>query len=385
MTERFDIIIAGAGPAGSSAAIRLAQAGFKCLIIEKAEFPRHKLCGEFVSPECIPLLAELGVAVDAVLPAKINRTTFYAASGSSFTVPSGVFGTGGQAIGLSRKSLDSMLLNKAIEVGSAFLAGTVTGVLSKSSSGISGLRVKTADRDQVELTSDLYLDATGRTRSIARHLDADQSKHGVRAGSIALKAHVRHAEVPNDSCEIYAFRGGYGGCNAVEDGLHNVCFIVSAKTAKALKTDPEDIFRRVFLSNRRAAAVLASAKIESRWIAVPVDNYGLAEPAPAANVLAVGDSSAFIDPFTGSGILVALQTGRLAARMIAAFQNERSDRLVSEYSIEHRALLDRRMKLSAWLRLAAFSPMFGNAVAGALSISPRLASLLARSTRGPSG
>src|SRR3954468_1773283 len=105
---KFHAIIVGAGPAGSSCAIRLANKGLKVLIAEQKSFPRAKLCGEFISPECIDHFAELGV-LDEILSSggtSIDRTIFYSRNGRSITVPSEWLLSGSRAIGLSRARMD---------------------------------------------------------------------------------------------------------------------------------------------------------------------------------------------------------------------------------------------------------------------------------------
>src|SRR6185369_8181151 len=117
MTIRYDVAIAGAGPAGSAAAIYLATSGFKVLLLEQKNFPRPKLCGEFISPECQTHFEKLGAAavMEQSAPAKITRTSFYARKGRHVDVPSSFFG--GVALGLSRATMDHNLLERAREVG----------------------------------------------------------------------------------------------------------------------------------------------------------------------------------------------------------------------------------------------------------------------------
>src|SRR5213083_535290 len=113
MSEQFDydVIIAGGGPAGSSAAIHLATRGARVLLAEQKKFPRAKLCGEFISPECASQFERLGV-VDRMLaarPARLTETVFYSRRGRSVNVPSEWFGAGGVALGLSRAEMDERL------------------------------------------------------------------------------------------------------------------------------------------------------------------------------------------------------------------------------------------------------------------------------------
>ena len=79
MTVRYDAAVVGAGPAGSAAAILLARAGRKVLLVEKDTFPRHKVCGEFLSSDALPLLERLGAlrAVEAHGPERIGRGSFH--------------------------------------------------------------------------------------------------------------------------------------------------------------------------------------------------------------------------------------------------------------------------------------------------------------------
>src|SRR5215475_12250063 len=97
----YDVIIAGGGPAGTSAAIHLANSGARVLLAEQKKFPREKLCGEFISPECLPHFDQLGVRerMLAAVPAKLSETVFYSRLGNSVSVPSSWFGASGLALG----------------------------------------------------------------------------------------------------------------------------------------------------------------------------------------------------------------------------------------------------------------------------------------------
>src|ERR671926_546520 len=101
----FDAIIVGGGPAGSSGAIHLAARGARVLLAERERFPREKLCGEFISPECLAHFRRLGVleSMESAGGAEVSETVFYAPSGRALSVPSEWFGGGSRAaLGLSR-------------------------------------------------------------------------------------------------------------------------------------------------------------------------------------------------------------------------------------------------------------------------------------------
>src|SRR6188472_3255882 len=108
--DKYDAVIIGAGPAGSSCAIRLAKTGLKVLLAEQKKFPRSKLCGEFISPECLAHFAELGVLDEMSRGGGVSlkRTVFYARSGRCVSVPSEWLASGSLAIGLSRSQMDQV-------------------------------------------------------------------------------------------------------------------------------------------------------------------------------------------------------------------------------------------------------------------------------------
>ncbi|MGB8507452.1 MAG: FAD-dependent oxidoreductase, partial [Pyrinomonadaceae bacterium] len=129
----YDVVIAGGGPAGASAAIHLAQKGVRVLLAEQKKFPREKLCGEFISPECLEHFARLGVLEEMTCAggSELAQTIFYTASGRSVSVSSEWFGSGMRgALGLSRAEMDDKLLKRARGVGVEVLEeATVAGLL----------------------------------------------------------------------------------------------------------------------------------------------------------------------------------------------------------------------------------------------------------------
>src|SRR5437899_1850911 len=145
----YDVIIAGGGPAGASAAIHLATRGARVLLVEQKKFPRAKLCGEFISPECSPHFERLGVAEQmfAANPAKLTETVFYSRQGKSVRVPSAWFGANGVALGLSRAEMDDRLLRRASEAGAHVLEDTQVTNLLYDDAAVKGVVVKQGGRE----------------------------------------------------------------------------------------------------------------------------------------------------------------------------------------------------------------------------------------------
>ena len=377
-----DVLVAGAGPAGSSIAIRLAAAGLRVILIEQKRFPRAKLCGEFISPECLPHFADLGVIDKLQTNAvSIDRTVFYARDGKSVVVPSEWFSTGSPAMGLSRAEMDARLLDRARDLGIEVREESHVSGLLTAKDTVRGVRIRNGLGKPIELGSGLVVDATGRTRALAREIDRSHGQPARRASFVAFKAHLQNADVNAADCEIYAYRGGYGGCSHVENGLSNLCFIVSADLAKAFGSDATELMRKVVFTNRRAASAMKNASVVGEWLAVPIENYGRTDLAPAEGLLTVGDAAGFIDPFTGSGILLALESSKVLAEVIAKRRSGTFALLAADYEQRYRAIFNRRLRISAMVRRVAFVPFLAETVIRILSLSNGLTRCLARATR----
>lgn len=385
-THNFDVIIAGAGPAGSSAAIHLARSGVRVLLVEQKKFPRAKLCGEFISPECEKHFDNLGVAaaMSASHPAAITETIFYSPRGHHITVPSSWFG-GPAALGLSRAVMDDVLLRRAQACNVMVLEGATITEPLVSGTQVRGVKLR-EDGHEHEYFAPLTIDATGRTRFLTKKLYSGEPKS--KGKLIAFKVHLRNTRVAPNTCEIYFYPEGYGGLSTIEGEISNLCFIISAEQVRRHYSNPDVIVQEMVMKNRRAAYTLAHAQPESEWLSASWERFGKRQPTPADGLLAIGDSAAFIDPFTGSGMLMALESGELVAEVIVRHQNKLASResLVSigaEYTDAYLQKFDARLRICGWIRRAAFSPRLaglGIAICGA---SESFRTRIALATRSP--
>lgn len=380
--DSYDAAVVGAGPAGSSLAIRLAMAGHKVVLVEHKKFPRQKLCGEFISPECLGHFHELGVlsSITAAGGSQLRETIFYARNGKGVSVKSEWFGDGNSfALGLSRAEMDTRLMFRARELGVEVLEETsVIGVLNHGGN-VSGIKIRDKSGNTIEINASITVDATGRARAVTRLLDSPRAQKSP-AKHIAFKTHITGVDLTSGACEIYAYRGGYGGCNRVENGLYNVCFIVAAAEAKRFASDPEKIMRGVLFTNRRAAKALNDARVEKPWLAVPIQSFGRSELTPASGLLTVGDAAAFIDPFTGSGMLLALEGSKVATEAILDCWDDPA-KIAINYRIKYAKAFDQRLKVCEILRRAAFVPFLAESTIYFMGMSSSLRRRLAQLTR----
>lgn len=385
ITERYDVAIVGSGPAGSGAAIRLANAGLSVLLIEQKKFPREKLCGEFISPECLVHFAELGVMpeIAAAGGTDLRETVFFARNGRSVAVESAWFGDPDSlALGLSRAEMDLRLMERARAVGADVCEETSASGLLIDDGKVVGIKLKSKNGSDTDVLAEITIDATGRTRALARRFE-NNTETKSPANFVAFKTHLRGARIAAGACEIYVYRGGYGGCNRVENDLYNLCFIVSAADTKRLGSDAERVMREVVFTNKRAAEAMNDATVAKPWLAVPIERFGRGELVPAPGLITVGDAAAFIDPFTGSGMLLALESGKIAAAAIADGFSVGTDfqSVVEKYRHNYSAAFDHRLRVCSLLRHAAFVPFLAESTISLLSLSTSLRRAVARSTR----
>lgn len=374
MNHNFDVIIVGAGPAGASAAIHLARHDQRVLLVEQKKFPRPKLCGEFISPECQRHFENLGVAeaMHSAAPSALTETVFYSTRGHNVSVPSSWFG-GNAALGLSRAVMDDVLLKRAEACGVNVIENATINEPIVEAKNVRGVRLK-----ETEYFAPLTIDATGRARILSKKLNP--AEPASKRKLIAFKAHLRNTRVAANACEIYFYPDGYGGLSTIEGDVSNLCFIISAEQVKRHHSNPDVIIREVLMKNRRAAYTLANAQLESEWLSASWERFGRRQPNPANGLIAIGDAAAFIDPFTGSGMLMAFESGELAAQVIVR-QRDKLPQIGRAYAAAYAQKFDSRLRISGWLRRAAFKPRLaglGIAICGA---SKHFRSRIARATR----
>jgi flavin-dependent dehydrogenase len=383
MTDRPKILIVGAGVAGSSLAVRLAREGFRVTLAERDGFPRHKLCGEFISPEALIQFKNLGVLDEmlAIGGDRISETVFYSARGRSVSVPSGWFenGTLG-ALSISRAEMDLRLLDKARESGAEVLEETGVTKLIMENSQVRGAKLRGKNGEEFAAAADLVIDATGRARVLARQIERSLHTPKTKTKFVAFKTHLKNARVDPGVCEIYFFPGGYGGLSHVENGVTNFCFIIKAEAVRKFGNDVEKLWRKVVFKNSRAFAAMKDAEAVFDWIAVSIDGFGAKKLVPAANLVSVGDAAAFIDPFTGSGMLMAMENSELLAACVAEAPFS-FPQMAQNYELLYRQKFRRRLATCRWMRHASFTPYLAEGAIFALGLNKTLRHFLTRNTR----
>jgi geranylgeranyl reductase family protein len=399
----FDAIIIGGGPAGSAAAISMCKRGARVLVLEEKHMPREKLCGEFVTPECFPTLQRLGVIKRMLFAGaqKITRVSLVADSGKS--VESRVSeisdDDNGFAMSLSRGRFDQILFEAAREAGAECLEGYAARdcKFDDAYGRVETLSLKKGAR--VSFKAPIIVDASGRN---SRWMVGKQERVAGRRGSrlYALKAHFTGIQGINDQVELYFFRQGYGGFTLVEDGLVNLCFIVAEGALKSAGGEASKVVEDTLMKNSLASERLSNASVVGKWYSGGPLTFGRRRLG-RDNVIAIGDASGMIDPFTGTGIQIAVRTGEMAAEAIievlgrdcsSTYREQVGTRrpgpakslyesILSCYTSQYEHEFYHRMRVAGLLRNAAFSPSTSRLIASVLAHAPWLTNVMLRATR----
>ena len=342
--EEVDVAVVGGGPAGSTLAALLAGRGFSVAIIDRDVFPRDKLCGEFLSYDALPVVDALGVLaqIDAHGAPRIEMCRIVGARRTyEFAFPHA-------ARGVSRLLLDDLLLRAAVSRGAEALDGWTATQIAND--------LVTIERDGVTRTlrPRVIAGAWGRwgrfDQQLGRAFVRDRSHR-----NFGFKRHYRVAGRGlrvADVIELYSFRRGYLGVSAVEGGITNICGLVHASRLTGHKgrwesfvdeiRGEEPVLERLYAQFEPAQEGFLSSE--------PVIFRG--RSAVEGGIFMIGDASGIIDPLTGNGMAMAIQSALLAAMHVARLLGgEARTRVEDAYRSAHRAMFAHRI---AWARRSAW-------------------------------
>jgi flavin-dependent dehydrogenase len=384
MTRDADVLVIGAGPAGSSLALHLARRGFSVVIADKKAFPRHKPCGEFLSPECRPYFSELGLddELHRLHVRKVYGMTLHAdgatAPGRFFALPKAPYNEAGYAI--RREVLDTAMIRAAAEkpevtwlerheFRSLLRAadGTVEGAVLRDPSG--------ADRN---LRARFTVAADGVHSRVARELSLQEPIRWL--DRLALVGRFQGvAEKPG--AEVHFVPGGYFAATTVDDGSFHLNLLTDRSALRGRDGDVDAFVQQHIEAAPALAQRLVGAQRLDPWRGIgPLAFRTRRQTVPGAAL--VGDACGYVDPLTGEGIFFALHGSRSLADAIeqAAAAPKATERAMRAYEARRRAEIGPRMALAALIQRGMRHPRLVRWVIGALAQKPRLCDLLVNLT-----
>ena len=366
----WDLIVIGAGPAGSTCASLCAEAGKRVLLLDAARFPRDKVCGDCLNPAVWPVLDRLGLSHRvAALPSTAPSTIRFSVAGHgeiNLPVPRhsahGDHVRGESARGemvVRRRELDALLVVRAVELGVAFQDGSPVTSLRK----VGDLWEVTTSLGENHLARRIVA-ADGRNSVAARHLRMHASLF--RDARIGLQTHIPHPVGYDGALEMRIYRNGYGGLADLGNGMANLCLVANDGALKKLRKEAEQHY-----------------PMESgvAWRSITTISRPKARHMARDGVFLCGDAARVVEPFTGEGIAFALRSGALLGSLLAASEKDSPDILLEQerlYRRSHHELYRKGLWVNRLTRFLSEHPRITHRLAPLLLQHPRLLSLMTK-------
>ncbi len=361
--RRHDVIVVGGGPAGATAAALMAARGVPVLLVDRADFPRPKPCGESLNPGAVRELARLGAEVElrAFTHGRISRWKVEAPGGHCFEggYPAGIHG-----LAIDRTRLDALLLERAARFGAEVETGVRVDDLLRGPTGVRGVRTA---RGRV-LEADLVIGADGLRSVVARRLGLH------RRGSLrklALTAHVRGACLPPETGILTVRHWGCVGAVGMGADVANIVVVLSEAAAPAVRGDAAGFFDR---SIAGVPALAGAIRVTPVLATGPFDAPLRRVAAPGA--ILIGDAAGYFDPFTGQGVFKALRSAREAATMVERCGSAPDPAALQRYDHWYRRSFAPSRRLQRLIEFGASRPAVFESAVAVLAALPGLADRL---------
>lgn len=303
----WDVAIIGGGPAGATAATLFARAGRRTLLIDRDRFPREKVCGEFLSWDALPILELLDVVrhFDAAGCPSIDVATITGARRSAtFSLP-------GKARGVSRHMLDALLVRTAAEAGCEVLETHAVVGLSRTPAGYSLEVQNRADAEKVTIRASSVIGAWGRWGRLDQALSRQFASSTRRHFGFRRHAHATSYPRAANVIELHSFAGGYLGVASVEGAVANICGLVTEDRVTSRRGGWESFERELRDERLNLERMFAAHESAGGYISSDPVIFAGKEPS-VLGIPLIGDTSGMIDPLTGNGMAMAIQSGALA-------------------------------------------------------------------------
>jgi flavin-dependent dehydrogenase len=368
--QNFDVIIIGGGLAGLTSAIHLAKAKSKVLLIEKNDYPKHKVCGEYVSNEVLPYLEYLGFNPFEFGAKKISNFELTTHNNKSIkaNLPLGGFG-------MSRYEMDFQLYKLALNNGVAILKDSVTDVNFEANY----FNVETKLNQQLQ--SKIVIGAFGKRSNLdikfQRKFISEKSPY------LGVKMHVL-GDFPEDKVALHNFKGGYCGVSKVENDHINLCYITDFEAFKTYK-DIDSFQNEVLFKNTALKEIFKSTESQFKQ-PLTISQISFETKNPVENhIIMCGDTAGMIHPLCGNGMGMAIRSAQLASHLIIDYLQgkiETRETLENQYAKRWQKTFNLRLKAGHTIAYLFRQDWLAPKLLGLLSWFPFLIPQIIKMTHG---
>lgn len=369
--KQIEVVIVGGGLAGLTSAIHLAKENIKVILIEKNKYPKHKVCGEYVSNEVLTYLESLGIYPFDHGAKKIDKFQFSNTSGNILDIdlPLGGFG-------ISRFSLDHILVNKAIQLGVEVIQATVTDIQFIND------QFEITINTQQLFTANYVLGAYGKRSNLDVTLSRKFIQH--KSSWLGIKAHYK-ADFPDDLVALHNFNGGYCGLSKVETGHVNACYLADYASFKKYK-NIEEYQQKVVCGNKALKNFFENSEsVFETPIAISQISFEKKEPV-LNHIFMIGDSAGLIHPLCGNGMAMAIHSAQIISNLLIDQKENSYSRSELEYHYKKQwnIAFRHRLKIGRWIQNALQHKKLTRIGVSIIGTSPLLLKTIIKSTHGKS-
>ncbi len=375
---QVDLVVIGAGLAGSCLAAAVAQRGWRVVLLERQRGPRHKVCGEFLSPEAQASLhaLDLHATVAALAPAEIYRAAIISRQGQRLDMA-----LPGVAWGVSRYRLDAALAHAAAQAGATVREGITGTAITQREDGYE-VEVRDTANERTSISTRTAVVACGR--HAVPGLRPSQDAAAPRQMYVGIKCHYAGLQLPPE-VRLYLFDGGYVGLSPIEDGQANLCLLASEEAFAHVGGRVPAMLDAVAHAIPALAHDLAGGQRldDSMTVVGAVDTE---RPTVLWDQCArIGDAVTMIPPLCGDGQAMAIHAAEICAPLIDDVLAGRRSLAAWQtiYTTAWHAAYDQPLRTARWLQTLLGQPQISAGLIGIGTLLPMLAQQLVLATRGP--
>ncbi|WP_282122708.1 NAD(P)/FAD-dependent oxidoreductase [Algibacter mikhailovii] len=367
--SKVDVLIIGGGLAGLTSALHLSKYKLNVIVVEKNGYPKHKVCGEYISNEVLPYLSFLDFNPFKLGAKSIDKFELTTPKNKVIQTKMKLGG-----FGISRYTLDNALAKKAKDSGVMFVKDAVTEVKFKND------LFSISTKDNKRFVAKTVIGAYGKRSS----LDVSLKRKFIQKESpyLAVKEHLK-GDFPNDLVALHNFNGGYCGLSKVENDVINACYIVDYTAFKKYK-NIEAFQEQVMYKNTALKAVFENATpLFDQPLTISQISFA-SKNTIENHMLMCGDTAGMIHPLCGNGMSMAISSAQMASRLIISFMEGNINRrtLEREYAKHWNLAFKSRLKtgriVASLFRMHGFSEV----IMGVLKCFPKLLPQIIKRTHG---